>query len=55
MSPDAVSVIVPAHRAAHQLPASLEAIGASELRPDEVIVVVDGGEDEATAEAARAG
>lgn len=48
MHPHAVSVIVPAYRASGTLPACLQAIGASRLRPDEVIVVSDGGEDDET-------
>jgi len=53
MSPDAVSVIVPAYRAGNLLPASLEAIAASRFPPGEVIVVIDGEEDESMAQAAR--
>ena len=48
MHPHAVSVIVPAYRASGTLPDCLKAIGASRLRPDEVIVVSDGGEDDET-------
>jgi hypothetical protein len=50
---DAVSVIVPAYQAAHTLPACLQAIDASDFRPDEVIVVADGEDDGETARVAR--
>jgi len=46
-------VIVPARDAAAYLPSCLEAIRASDLTPDEIIVVDDGGSRDGTAEVAR--
>src|SRR5262249_48741958 len=49
-----VSVVVPARQAAGVLPACLDALERSELRPVEVIVVDDGSSTDATAQVARA-
>ena len=50
---DTVSAVIPAHQAAHVLPACLEALAASDLQPLEVLVVDDGPSSDTTAEIAR--
>jgi GT2 family glycosyltransferase len=52
--PVTLSIVIPAHQAADQLPRALEGISKSSLRPLEVLVVDDGSTDE-TAAVARAG
>lgn len=49
------SVVIPARHAAATLPRCLAALASSVRRPDEVIVVVDGPDDQSTEAAARAG
>ena len=49
-----ISVVIPAHQASRVLPACLAALAASEMRPDEIVVVDDGPSSDDTAQIARA-